>query len=160
MLKIILVTIILSVTNAMASGLVLPKCKVNTLSEAKKCIDRVALALPEYEEPNEGMVSNKKEALMDALLAIDVDKRHLKKVQAADYVGAVLLHGDEHEVKYFTFTKGKGIAELCDLNLVDVESSLVHSTKAENFFLGLEEAKDLDAFEDVVYALKEFENNN
>ncbi len=159
MLRITFLALVLSVSNVFASEMVLPKCKVSTLKDAQKCIDKVAQALDEYEEPNEGMVSADKKSLLLAMKSIAVDERILRQVQAADFVGAVLQHGDEHQLYYYTFTKKAGIAPLCDLNVVDLDYSLVHMTEANNFFLGLDGAK-FDAYEDIVYALKEFENKN
>ncbi len=161
MLRAIIFTVAMGLgSSLMADEVKLPTCKINNLVDAKKCMTKVAYKLPEYEEPNDGMASNDKLPVMRMLKAIEASPKDLKIAEEADFVGAVLLHGDEHQIVYFAMKKGTlRPVEIYDLNTVDIESMLVEKVSADDFFLGLD-GRDYDVYEDVAYALKEFENRN
>ena len=48
----------------------LPTCRIDSLKHAELCMKKVAKFMPEYEEPNEGVVSLQKESMVKVLKAI------------------------------------------------------------------------------------------
>lgn len=153
MKKIILMLSLISL-NCFAE--VKPFCTVTNIRVAKQCMDRVAKNLPEYEEPNQGMASVDKTHLVKFFKAIGLSKETIAEVENADYVGAILMHGDEHEVVYYSMKKNKRTfpVEIYSLNLVDLESMLESVIHPNDVFLGLD-ASDFDVYEDIEYAIKE-----
>lgn len=143
-----------------AEETVLPTCDIKTLADAKSCAEEVALALPSYEESNDAFASKNKAALKRALKSLDRDSaKTLKQIDNADFVGAILLHDDEHKIIYYSFAKGNSQpVELAEINISDLEYSLVEKTKANDFILG-GNLDDYDIKEEIEYALENFESN-
>lgn len=139
-----------------ATAEVKPFCRVTNLKNAQQCMERIARHLPEYEEPNEVVVAKNDGTIVKVLKALDLSEKILGKATAAEYVGAVLLHGDEHELVFFSMKKNSRATpeELFSLNLVDLQDMLVAPIEASDLFLGYD-AKDFDVYEDIQYAISE-----
>ena len=119
------------------ADVVMPTCKINNLKDAKACMEKVALAYPAYEEANEVMVSTRKDLLIKVSenSFVSLSPANLRKVKAADYVGAMLQHGDEHEILYFAMKKGTTKpAEVATLYVVDF--GLTSPLTIKDIFLG------------------------
>lgn len=137
-----------------ALALTMPTCKIANLKDAEKCMERVAKAYPEYESENEAMASSRKDILKKVMNAIGAP-RLAAQVDKADYVGAMLEHGDEHHVYYFLMKKGTSKpVELYDLNLVDLAYELERPVTVKDIFLGTN-FDGSDVKEDIEYAILE-----
>ncbi len=153
-LKILIGTIFLMTSLNLAAE-VKTFCTVTNIRVAQQCVDRLALLLPSYEEPNEAVVAKNDGKLEKLFKALDMPKSVLAKVRAADFVGAVLMHGDEHEIVYYSMKKGiRGIPQvIASVNLVDLESMLIdNNVTANDFFLG-SDARTFDVYDDIEAAI-------
>jgi len=119
-------------------------CSIRSLSDAKKCMRKVAQAFPAYEEPNDGLATTNVAGLVKVLKLLGRDSQSIQKAKNADYAGLVVGHGDEHHIYYYALKNGKNTApvELYDLNVVDMEYLLdaPYSSQALNpatYFLGI-----------------------
>lgn len=137
MFKSILASLVIAFSVNSFAQVRLPSCKITNLQEAQKCMDKVASTYQDYEEPNEGVASTRKDLLVKVMKALGNDTA-AAKVSKADFVGLMLEHGDEHHIYYFTMKKGTGVkaVELYDLNLVDLESMLEAELTVSDLFLG------------------------
>jgi hypothetical protein len=137
------------------------KCDVQSLQDAQACMAKVALAYPDYEEPNEGYATDRTGRLVQALRVLGQDERTLLQAFNAAYAGLMIEHGDEHHVYYFAIPQGRDVSpvELYDLNIVDFEYILKkpytrEALNHEIYFLGISEARDSDAYEEVAENLR------
>jgi hypothetical protein len=109
-------------SSALASNWdVTANCTVATIRGAQACMDRIANKMQDYEEPNEGIVSVDK-AKAAKMLQVMSGEEAAQKVLQADFVGAIIEHGDEHVVYYYAIKKGrsKQPEQITATNLVDL----------------------------------------
>ncbi|MES2526459.1 MAG: hypothetical protein V4598_05205 [Bdellovibrionota bacterium] len=115
----------------------LPECRINELKDAKKCMEKTGRALPSYEEENETGASERKDLMKKVLKALGARKEAFNQLQAADFVGFSLEHGDEHSIYYFLMKKGQSApVEFYSVNLVDLEGMLEERVSVAEMFLG------------------------
>lgn len=138
-------------------------CNIATIRGAQACMNRLANKMQDYEEPNEGMVSiNKDKAakLMKALYA----NRAVSKVMQADFIGAVLEHGDEHQVYYYAMKKGRNVRPelLTYQNLVDLAGSdpILLELEPLDVLLGVPEMINSDVYGDIEMSFHELQEES
>lgn len=160
-MKLLSVLVITFVTTS-AFAQKMPTCKITTLASAKACMNKVAEAHPSYEEPNEVLVSTRKDLMLKLLNGLDFlsdKKKVLASVEDAEYFGFMLQHTDEHNLFYYALPKGNAVrpVELYELNLADLNFVFKKPLPVSTFFLGADGRK-FDIFEDLKEALADFED--
>lgn len=144
----------------------LVSCSIQKLSDAKKCMKAEAKAQPEYEEPNDVLVTNRKDLLADLINSLAYGDRsaELAKIAAADYVAVMVIHGDEHELVYYTLNKGANVEPqvLFSENVADLGYADAYDVQplpsADLFFLGADGSK-IDVYSDLESALEQAAEN-
>lgn len=136
----------------------MPTCMVSDFYSAANCMKSVALAYDEYEQPNAGVASVRKDTLVKVLAAVKANAKTIATAANSDFVGIVLEYGDETHLRYIGMKKGSAKpVEIYDLNLVDLEYDLVAVLKVNDLFLNLNIKKTdwaySDAVESLAYAL-------
>ncbi len=101
-------------------------CNVKTLKDAEACMAKLAESLPEYEEANDAYTSTRKDLLKAVINGTSKNPASLRAAAKADFVGAVLNHGDEHEIEYYVINKGRGVKpqNVATLYVVDMADML------------------------------------
>jgi hypothetical protein len=136
------------------------RCNIKNLEDAQSCMDKLAASLPEFEEPNDGIASRKIEVLVDLLKGLGRGKGEVEIAKASDFAGAVVVHGDEHHIVYFSLNKGRNVTpvELYDFNTVDFEYLIEKPldgegklAKVETYLLGMstKAATEFDFYDDL-----------
>jgi len=146
-------------TNAFGARAV--TCNIESLADAQRCMEKVAKSRPDYEEPNDALTTDLTDRLAQALKVLGVRDRVVERAQKADFAGLMIEHGDEHHIYYFALNKGRNVkpVELHSFNVVDLQYNLEkpYSPAAlnhETYFLGIAEARDIDAYEDVAEQIR------
>jgi hypothetical protein len=147
-MKTVLIALTLLSTSAFAGNL--PKCNIENLKDAQKCMRHVAKTLPAFEEANDGRASIQIPKMLRVLKALDLKASIVKKATTADYIGFVLVHEDEHKLQYFVLNKGKNMKPqfLYELNVVDLQYDLKSAVIPSDIFLGVN-VTDLDIAEKI-----------
>ncbi len=143
-------------------------CNVKTQADAAACMEKLAKSLPEYEEPNEAFTTARKDLLKAVINGTSGDAASLRAAAKADFVGAILRHGDEHEIEYYAISKGRSVKPLdvATLYVVDMPDSLRDGNGEPlpetsilanplTWFLGDKSGRDTDVFEDIEAAIAE-----
>ncbi len=135
----------------------LPVCSISDLNSANDCMKQVASEHEEYNLPNIGMASVRKDLLVKVLKSWKQGEKEIQRLTGADYVGVLLERGDEPYVFYYAMKKGVGKPiYVFDLDLVDISYSLIAPLTPNDFFLG-HPAKKIDSYvyEQIMDDLKE-----
>lgn len=131
--------LVFSSLSALATEAPLTKCDISSMKDAQTCMDKIASEHVEYNLPNIGSASTKKELLIKVLKASGLDKAQtLKTVSDADFVGVMLEKGDEWYLYYYALKNGKSqsVVEIESINLVDLSSDLNAPIKVKDLILG------------------------
>lgn len=163
MKNLIVVTAILLSASAQAIT-----CNVKTQKDAEGCMAKLAASLPEYEEPNEAFTTTRKDLLKAVINGTSGDAAALQKAAKADFVGAILTHGDEHEIEYYAIRKGRAVKpeNVATLYVVDMPGMLRDGNgeplaetsvlaKPLTWFLGDKTGTNTDIFEDIEASIAE-----
>jgi hypothetical protein len=165
MIKTTLFTMLLALsTSAFAESGKSVTCEVKNLKQAKKCMNRLAATLDPAEEENDGFASDQKQLLVQILKAQGHQPKAVQTAKSADFVGGILVHGDEHFITYYTLNKGAKVSpqEVGSLEIVDMAAFLQSTdleaeselTNPDTYFFGLP-ASNYDVEEDITYQIGE-----
>ncbi|MGE0632713.1 MAG: hypothetical protein AB7O96_09910 [Pseudobdellovibrionaceae bacterium] len=141
------------------------RCSVYNSSQAQDCLDKLALAMPDYEEPNDAFVTKNVKALAKLLKVFGASESEIQQAEKADYAGLIVEHGDEHHIYYFLIRKGTNLkpAEVYELNVVDLEYAVDKPEAKEaqdpkTYLLGIKEAFEVDVFGDLEEQIEELKS--
>jgi hypothetical protein len=140
-------------------------CTINDLADAQSCMEKVAKARDSYEYPNEGLAAEGALGgeLVAALHAADYTptKSLMEELRNADFIGAVVIQGDENEIAYYALKKGRNKIkdDTYMMNVVDISvagTPVGSRPSADIFLLNLEAGKAIsNVYDDIASRLQE-----
>lgn len=136
MKKVLLIYIAFSSFSLFGANL---RCDVSSLIDAQSCMDKLADDHVQYNLPNIGVASSKKDLLKKVLKSLNLDDKSLNhKVDTSDFIGVMLEKGDEWILYYYTIQRGKNVSvkPFYEINLVDIASELIFPLSAKDLILG------------------------